>query len=77
MTNWIPKRETLDRPLHIGIANSLKEAISDGHLTAGERLPPHRTLADLLGVSVHTVSKAYDELTRMALVGSHVGRGTF
>ncbi|MBV1885865.1 MAG: PLP-dependent aminotransferase family protein, partial [Parvibaculaceae bacterium] len=77
MTNWIPKRETLERPLHISIASSMKEAISDGRLAVEERLPPHRTLADMLGVSVHTVSKAYDELIRQGLVGSHVGRGTF
>ncbi len=77
MTKWIPRRETLDRPLHVGIANSLKEAISEGKLAVGERLPPHRTLADSLGVSVHTVGKAYDELTRTGLVGGQVGRGTF
>jgi DNA-binding transcriptional MocR family regulator len=77
MTKWIPSREKLDRPLHIGIANLLRDAIADGHLAVGERLPPHRTLADLLNVSVHTVSKAYDELTRSGLIGGHVGRGTF
>ena len=77
MTNWIPRRETLDRPLHIGIANLLRDAISVGSLSVGERLPPHRTLADILGVSVHTVSKAYDELTRAGLIGGQVGRGTF
>jgi len=77
MTKWIPKRETLDRPLHISIANLLRDAISAGQLAVGERLPPHRTLADNLSVSVHTVSKAYDELTRAGLVGGQVGRGTF
>tara|TARA_R100000005_G_scaffold96391_1_gene82868 strand:+ start:1727 stop:3118 length:1392 start_codon:yes stop_codon:yes gene_type:complete len=77
MTKWIPKRETLDRPLHIGIANMLRNAISEGELPIGARLPPHRTLADVLGVSVHTVSKAYDELTRAGLIGGQVGRGTF
>ena len=77
MTKWIPKREALDRPLHIGIANLIRAAISDGQLAVGERLPPHRTLADILRVSVHTVSKAYDEVTRAGLIGGQVGRGTF
>ena len=77
MSNWIPKRENLERPLHMSIAASMKEAITDGRLAVSERLPPHRVLADDLGVSVHTVSKAYDELMRQGLIGSHVGRGTF
>ncbi len=77
MTDWIPSRETLARPLHGGLAAALKEAIQDGRLAAGTKLPPHRELADRLGMSVHTVSKAYDLLHRQGLVDGQVGRGTF
>ncbi len=77
MSDWIPKRESLARPLHVGLAAALKEAIEDGRLAAGAKLPPHRMLADRLGMSVHTVSKAYDLLHRQGLVDGQVGRGTF
>ena len=43
----------------------------------GARLLPHRKLADTLGLSVQTVSRAYDELIRRGLVTGEVGRGSF
>ena len=77
MTIWMPSRTSLTRPLHTSLAASMKEAIADGRLAVGTRLPPHRELAGTLGLSVHTVSKAYDELRRQGLVNGRVGRGTF
>ncbi|GLZ86663.1 transcriptional regulator [Metapseudomonas resinovorans] len=41
------------------------------------KLPPHRILADRLGVTIGTVSRAYAELERMGLVVARVGDGTF
>ncbi len=55
----------------------MKEAIEDGRLAIGTRLLPHRTLAYKLGLSVHTVGKAYEELKRQGLIDGHVGRGTY
>jgi len=55
----------------------MQDAISDGNLAVGTRLPPHRELAHQLGLSVHTISKAYDSLKRKGLVDSHIGRGTY
>lgn len=46
-------------------------------MPAGTRLPAHRTLAKELGISVQTVSKAYDALHRAGLVDGQVGRGTY
>src|SRR5690606_30167613 len=46
-------------------------------LPAGARLVPHRKLADTLGLSVQTVSRAYDELIRRGLIAGEVGRGSF
>jgi DNA-binding transcriptional MocR family regulator len=40
-------------------------------------LPPHRDLADRLGVTVTTITRAYTEATRRGLIAGHVGRGTF
>lgn len=77
MTIWIPDRSSLTRPLHTSLVTKMKEAITTGRLAAGERLPPHRALAFRLGISVHTVSKAYDELRRQGLIDGHVGKGTY
>ncbi|MCP1364053.1 GntR family transcriptional regulator, partial [Halomonas sp. BBD48] len=46
-------------PKYLAIARALSEAIRQGELTPGTRLPPHRQLAEILGVSVQTVSRAY------------------
>ena len=50
---------------------------SNGALRAGVRLPPHRALADHLGVTVTTITRAYTEAARRGLTSGHVGRGTF
>ena len=59
------------------IANALEIGIREGSIEVGVKLPPHRSLADRLGVTVGTVSRAYSELERMGLVVARVGDGTF
>ncbi|WP_340151411.1 PLP-dependent aminotransferase family protein [uncultured Sneathiella sp.] len=77
MTIWTPCYDNLTRPLHTSLVSAFKEAIADGRLPAGTQLLPHRTLAHKLGISVHTVGKAYEELKRLGLIDGHVGRGTY
>jgi len=55
----------------------MADAIGDGRLPVGTRLPAHRGLAKQLGISVQTVSKAYEDLGRLGLVDGQVGRGTY
>jgi DNA-binding transcriptional MocR family regulator len=57
--------------------DALAEDLASGRLQAGERLPTHRDLAERLGVTVGTVSRAYAEASRRGLVAGEVGRGTF
>lgn len=59
------------------IARLIAEQIRNGHYQPGDRLPPHRGLADKLGVAVATVSRAYNELSRIGLTSGEIGRGTF
>lgn len=59
------------------IYRQLRAAILDGHLRAGEQLPPTRELAAELGVSRNTVMQAYDLLMSDGLLVGHVGAGTF
>ncbi|AML52896.1 PLP-dependent aminotransferase family protein [Falsihalocynthiibacter arcticus] len=77
MTIWYPNPETLQHPLHTGLASAIAHAISDGKLQKGQQLPTHRKMAERLGLSVHTVSKAYETLRRQNLIDGHVGRGSY
>ena len=77
MSHWPLTREDISRPAYRSLAQGLAAAIDSGSLRAGEKLPPHRDLAWRLGVSVQTVSRAYEELIRADLISGEVGRGTF
>jgi DNA-binding transcriptional MocR family regulator len=59
------------------IANAIERDIRDGILRNGTRLPPQRRLANQLGLSVGTITKAYLEIEKRGLVRGYVGRGTY
>ncbi|MBD9417174.1 PLP-dependent aminotransferase family protein [Pseudomonas sp. PDM16] len=59
------------------LAAAMEAGILAGHIAGGAKLLPHRRLADRLGVTIGTVSRAYAELERMGLVVARVGDGTF
>ncbi|MDQ7907802.1 PLP-dependent aminotransferase family protein [Phytohabitans sp. ZYX-F-186] len=65
------------RDLATGIYRQLLDAILDGRLRAGERLPPSRDLAQRLEVSRNTVAVAYERLTAEGFLVGRVGAGTF
>ena len=77
MTNWLPNIDNRPGPKYLAIADSISEAISDGALAQGAKLPPQRNLAYDLGVTLGTVTRAYREVERRGLTGGEVGRGTF
>lgn len=77
MTMWLPELDGRKRPVYRAIADAIDEDVQKGTLRAGTRLPPHRDLADRLGVTVTTITRAYTEATRRGLIAGHVGRGTF
>src|SRR5687767_4963274 len=77
MTMWLPNLEGRRGPKYRVIADAIDEGVQNGTLRAGTRLPPHRDLADHLGVTVTTVTRAYTEAARRGLTSGHVGRGTF
>ena len=77
MTNWQPDPSLLRRPAYLSLAEQIARAITDGKLANGTPLPPHRTMADDLHLSVQTVSRAYDELIRRGLISGEIGRGSF
>jgi DNA-binding transcriptional MocR family regulator len=74
---WTPDLATHEGPRYLAIAECLADDIRAGRLGGGDRLPPHRELAERLGVTVGTVSRAYAEADRRGLVRGEVGRGTY
>ena len=76
MTIWTP---TLNGqgPLYRQLLDAIRQAISDGSLPVGQRLPTHRALADRLGVTVGTVTRAYSEAEHAGLLQGKVGSGTY
>lgn len=76
MTNWKPKLDP-DRPLYVAIVDALAEDIASGRLPRGARLPTHRELARTLGVSIGTITRAFNTAEQRGLVSGITGRGTF
>ncbi|MEV2268076.1 MocR-like pyridoxine biosynthesis transcription factor PdxR [Nonomuraea africana] len=59
------------------IYRQLRDAILDGRLRKGERLPPTRELARSLDVARNTVAVAYERLTADGFLEGRAGAGTF
>ncbi|VWB87839.1 PLP-dependent aminotransferase family protein [Burkholderia lata] len=74
---WTPRLAEEAAPASDRLVAALAEDILDGKLETGDRLPPHRDLADALRIGVGTVTKAYGILERRGLVRSAKGSGTF
>jgi len=77
MTDWTPILRRDGPARYLQLAEAISDAIADGTLRDGVRLPPQRRLADRLGIDFTTVSRGYVEARERGLVKSHVGRGTF
>ena len=77
MTNWMPDIEHRRGSKYLRIADAIDDAIKAGELPPDTKLPPMRNLAYDLGVTLGTISRAYQEAERRGLVGGEVGRGTY
>ncbi|MGN6722727.1 MAG: PLP-dependent aminotransferase family protein, partial [Marmoricola sp.] len=63
-------------PAWRGLADALREVISDGRIPAGMRLPSERDLTLHLGLSRTTVTRAYAELRDQGFLESRQGSGS-
>lgn len=64
-------------PIYQQMFDQISAQIIKGELPKDFALPPIRTIAKELRISVITVKKAWEELERIGLIYSMVGRGCF
>jgi len=69
--------EDAQTPIYQRIADAVCEAVVEGRLSPGEKLPAHMGLARRLGVSPLTVSRGYALLRSRGIVRQRRGSGTY
>lgn len=77
MRDWTPDLTRSERPRYLAIADVMEADIKSGRLVPGDRLPPQRRLASLLGIDFTTVARGYVEAQKRGLIESRVGQGSF
>lgn len=73
----MPRRTNPPPPLRLRVYRQLRDAIEQGSLGAGARLPPSRQHAATLGVSRNTVLWALERLRAEGYVVARVGDGSY
>jgi DNA-binding transcriptional MocR family regulator len=76
-TNWRPELPKSPQSKYKALAQTIREAIANGQLPPGTKLPPVRVLADTVSVTPGTVARAYALLIDENRLEAGVGRGTF
>ena len=69
----VDRQEPTD--LHEQVAAEIRRAIADGEAKPGERMPPARDLAAVIGVNANTVLRALRTLRDEGLLEFRRGRG--
>lgn len=77
MTDWVPTLAAIEGPRYLAFVRALEADITSGRVKPGMRLLPQRDMAQQLGLSVGTISKAYAEAEQRGFISGEVGRGTF
>ena len=66
-----------DKPIYTQVYEQIAAQIMSGEIAAGEKLPPIRTVAVNLRVSVIPIKQAWEQLEREGFISTAAGRGTF
>ncbi|MFE3410425.1 PLP-dependent aminotransferase family protein [Streptomyces mirabilis] len=84
--SWVNSAQRIGADLHLELSGpggrraalirALREAVREGRLATGTRLPPYRSLAADLGVARNTVADAYAELVAEGWLTARQGSGT-
>src|SRR5690625_4242811 len=65
----------IDKPIYRQLVEQIIAGIARKDLLPGERLPSVRNMAEDLGINMHTVNKAYQELRDRGFILIHRQRG--
>jgi len=76
LLDWLTPADHPEIPLYRQLYFQIRDAILDGRLRSGERLPASRNLCLRLSVSRNTVQQAYDQLVADGLLEARSGAGT-
>lgn len=63
------------KPIYTQLVEQIIAGIAKGKLQPGERLPSVRNMAEDIGINMHTVNKAYQELRDREFILIHRQRG--
>ncbi|GAA6154323.1 PLP-dependent aminotransferase family protein [Pseudoteredinibacter isoporae] len=80
MLDWLngfEQRLQQEPLIYKALYQHLENAIRQGALRAGDRLPPQRMLAEHIGVAVATVTRVYRQAEQQGLIYAKVGKGSF
>ncbi|MFG3224176.1 PLP-dependent aminotransferase family protein [Kitasatospora sp. NPDC048194] len=72
----LTERRAAGAGLRAALEDALREAVQDGRLAPGTRLPSSRALGEDLGIARNTVVEAYGQLTAEGWLSSRQGSGT-
>ncbi|WBA82710.1 PLP-dependent aminotransferase family protein [Endozoicomonas sp. GU-1] len=74
---WLKSLSFNSGPKYMALADAIEQAVKNGSLHSGDKLPTHRWLADVLNVTIGTITRGYAEAERRRLITARVGSGTF
>jgi GntR family transcriptional regulator/MocR family aminotransferase len=77
LADWLARPQDASAPLGARLAQGLRQAILDGVVPTGERLPATRALAARLGVARNTLVAVYAQLAAEGFVVAGHGSGTY
>lgn len=77
LVQWLRLDSGSAVPLYDQLRTAVIDAVRDGRLAPGTRLPTVRELAGDLGLAVNTVARAYRELETAGIVETRRRLGTF
>ena len=76
-SSWVRPFQDGEGSLYQQISNQIINAVHDGVLRPGDRLPPQRELAQAMGVDLTTVTRAYAEVRAAGLMDAYGAGGSY